>query len=129
MTSLRWMRCATRRSKSPSCRRIVRRSVMRRLAGWLPLTASIAALAAEVSIDEWDVPTENSRPHDPAVAPEAALWGTEQRANKLGRLDPRAGQTKERPLPTPGPGPRGLAAAREGDIRFTAHAQGQARTP
>ena len=64
---------------------------MRRLAGWLPLTASIAALAAEVSIDEWDVPTENSRPHDPAVAPDGALWFTEQRANKHGRLDPRTG--------------------------------------
>src|SRR5438874_12732238 len=118
------MRCATRKSKSSSCRRIVRRSVMRRLAGWLPLTASIAALAAEVSIDEWDVATENSRPHDPAVAPDGALWFTEQRANKLGRLDPRTGQMKEFPLPTPGSGPHGLVADREGNIWFTAISKG-----
>src|SRR3989440_9735241 len=118
------MRCATRRSKSPSCRRIVRRSVMRRLAGWLPLTASIAALAAEVSIDEWDVPTEKSGPHDPAVAPAGALWFTEQRANKRGRLDPRTGQMKEFPLPTPGSGPHGLVADREGNIWFTAISKG-----
>jgi len=97
---------------------------MRRLAGWLPLTASIAALAAEVSIDEWDVPTENSRPHDPAVAPDGALWFTEQRANKLGRLDPRTGQMKEFPLPTPGSGPHGLVADREGNIWFTAISKG-----
>src|SRR5207248_2721375 len=84
----------------------------------------IAALAAEVSIDEWDVPTENSRPHDPAVAPDGALWFTEQRANKLGRLDPRTGQMKEFPLPTPGSGPHGLVADREGNIWFTAISKG-----
>src|SRR5438132_1324162 len=109
----RWMRCAIRKSKSPSRRRIARRSVMRPLAAWLPLAASIAAMASEVSIEEWDVPTENSRPHDPAVAPDGALWFTEQRANKLGRLDPRTGQMKEFPLRTPGSGPHGLVADRE----------------
>src|SRR5437016_8960860 len=118
------MRCATRKSKSPSCRRIVRRSVMRPLAAWLPLAASIAAMASEVSIEEWDVPTENSRPHDPAVAPDGALWFTEQRANKLGRLDPRTGQMKEFPLRTPGSGPHGLVADRGGNIWFTAISKG-----
>src|SRR3989440_5290660 len=118
------MRCATRKSKFPSGRRMVWRSVMRRLAGWLPLTASIAVMAAEVSIEEWDVPTENSRPHDPAVAPDGALWFTEQRANKLGRLEPRTGQMREFLLPTPGSGPHGLVADREGNIWFTAISKG-----
>jgi len=27
-----------------------------------------------VTIREYDVPTPNSRPHDPAVAPDGALW-------------------------------------------------------
>ncbi len=40
------------------------------------------------AIREYDVPTPNSRPHDPAVAPDGALWYTGQLANKLGRLDP-----------------------------------------
>src|SRR5207253_5373704 len=120
----RWMHCAMRKSKSPSRRRIARRSVMRPLAAWLPLAASIAAMASEVSIEEWDVPTENSRPHDPAVAPDGALWFTEQRANKLGRLDPRTGQMKEFPLRTPGSGPHGLVADREGSIWFTAISKG-----
>ena len=97
---------------------------MRRLAAWLPLAASIAAMASEISIEEWDVPTENSRPHDPAVAPDGALWFTEQRANKLGRLDPQTGQMKEFPLRTPGSGPHGLVADREGNIWFTAISKG-----
>jgi hypothetical protein len=31
-----------------------------------------------VTIREYDVPTPNSRPHDPAVAPDNALWYTEE---------------------------------------------------
>jgi len=75
---------------------------------------------AGVSIKEWDVPTPNSRPHDPAVGPDGALWYTGQMANKLGRLDLRSGQFKEFPLKTPGSGPHGLVADGEGNIWFTA---------
>jgi streptogramin lyase len=48
-----------------------------------------------VSIREYDVPTPKSRPHDPAVAPDGALWYTGQMANQLGRLDPKTGTFKE----------------------------------
>src|SRR5579864_9123034 len=53
-----------------------------------PSTAAATApvAPAPVSIQEWDVPTPNSRPHDPAVAPDGALWYTGQMANHLGRL-------------------------------------------
>jgi len=27
-----------------------------------------------VTIREWDVPTKNANPHDPAVGPDGALW-------------------------------------------------------
>jgi streptogramin lyase len=30
-----------------------------------------------VTIREYDMPTPNSRPHDPAVAPDGALWYTD----------------------------------------------------
>src|SRR6266700_2549125 len=73
------------------------------------------------SIREYDVPTPNSRPHDPAVAPDGALWYTGQLANKLGRLDPKSGEIKEYPLKTPGSGPHGLAADKDGNIWFTAN--------
>ncbi len=62
----------------------------------------LVAAAPQVSIREFDVPTPKSRPHDPAVAPDGALWYTGQMANKLGRLDPVNGKFKEFPLKTPG---------------------------
>jgi len=73
-----------------------------------------------ITIKEWDVPTPNSRPHDPAVAPDGSLWYTGQMANKLGRFDPKTGQFKEFPLKTPKSGPHGLVADRDGNIWFTA---------
>ncbi len=73
-----------------------------------------------VPIREYDVPTPNSRPHDPAVAPDGSLWFTGQAANKLGRLDPTTGAFKEYPLKTPNSGPHGLVADKQGDIWFTA---------
>src|SRR5438128_10341532 len=73
-----------------------------------------------LTIREYDVPTANSRPHDPAVAPDGALWYTGQMANRLGRLDPRTGAFKEFPLKTPESGPHGLVADQDGNIWFTA---------
>jgi virginiamycin B lyase len=84
------------------------------------ITLALAANPANVSIKEFDVPTPNSRPHDPALAPDGSLWYTGQLANKLGRLDPKTGQFKEFPLKTPGSGPHGLAADHDGNIWFTA---------
>ncbi len=75
-------------------------------------------------IKEWDVPTADSRPHDPEVAPDGALWYTGQLANKLGRLDPKTGAMKEFNLKSPGSGPHGLAADKEGNIWFTANSKG-----
>lgn len=81
----------------------------------------LAADDWKVTIREWDVPTPNSRPHDPEVAPDGALWFTGQLANKLGRLDPRTGAIQEFPLKTPDSGPHGLAADKKGNIWFTAN--------
>jgi virginiamycin B lyase len=88
------------------------------------LTPTLASTGGKVSIKEWEVPTPNSRPHDPTVAPDGSLWYTGQRTNKLGRLDPQTGQFKEYPLKPPGSGPHGLVADREGNIWFTVIAKG-----
>src|SRR5215467_10145987 len=92
------------------------------------LTLTVLAFAAvgtlSLSIKEYEVPTPRSRPHDPARAPDGALWYTGQGANKLGRLDPKTGEFKEYPLQTPGSGPHGLVADRQGNIWFTAIAAG-----
>jgi virginiamycin B lyase len=88
----------------------------------LVFVAILAAAAKEaVLIKEWDVPTPNSRPHDPAVAPDGSLWYTGMHSNTIGRLDPATGKIKEYPLKTPDSGPHGLIADKEGDIWFTAN--------
>src|SRR5580693_8797355 len=74
----------------------------------------------DVQITEYEVPTSKSRPHDPALAPDGALWYTGQGANKLGRLDAKTGEFKEFALKTPNSGPHGLVADQEGNIWFTA---------
>jgi len=75
-------------------------------------------------INEWDVPTHNSHPHDPAVAPDGALWYTGQMSNTLGRLDIRTGKIQEFRLKTPNSGPHGLVADRDGNIWFTGNFKG-----
>ena len=88
----------------------------------LALTSSrVRADGLKVVIREWDVPTPDSRPHDPEVAPDGALWYTGQQANKLGRLDPKTGAIREFSLKTPESGPHGLAADKDGNIWFTAN--------
>ncbi len=73
-----------------------------------------------VQIQEYEVPTPKSRPHDPALALDGSLWYTGQGANKLGRLDPKTGAFKEYALKTPNSGPHGLVADQDGNIWFTA---------
>src|SRR5438045_900686 len=88
---------------------------------WVTFAVTVLVAASmKVSIKEFDVPTPNSRPHDPAVAPDGSLWYTGQGANKLGRLDPKGGEFKEYPLKTPNSGPHGLVADKAGNIWFTA---------
>jgi len=86
--------------------------------------AGIGLAAERVEIREWNVPTLNSRPHDPAVAPDGSLWYTGMTSNTLGRVSPKTGEIKEFPLRTPGSGPHGLAADKEGNIWFTANYKG-----
>jgi virginiamycin B lyase len=82
-----------------------------------------SAATVEVLIDEWTVPV-NSRPHDPAVAPDGYIWYTGQTANTLGRLNPDTGSVTEYPLPTPRSGPHGLVADAEGHIWYTGNTAG-----
>jgi virginiamycin B lyase len=87
-------------------------------------TAVASAAEAPARIREFPVPTPGALPHDPAVAPDGALWTTEQRANKLGRLDVGTGQFREYPLTTPDSGPHGLVVDGAGAVWFTASYKG-----
>jgi virginiamycin B lyase len=100
----------------------------KRLLSLFLLSASVLFLAAGtnisalgVRIQEWDVPTPDSRPHDPAVAPDGSLWYTGMRSNTLGRLDPKTGRIVEFTLKSPDSGPHGLVADKKGNIWFTAN--------
>ena len=97
---------------------------------WFPAlvvgTLGLLSIAAGLSvvIKEWAVPTLNSRPHDPAVAPDGSLWYTGQLSNTLGRLEPATGAIKEFPLRAPHSGPHGLVADQDGNIWYTANFAG-----
>ena len=88
----------------------------------LPLV--LLAAGRVVSIREFDLPVPNSRPPDPAVGADGALWYTAQKANAIGRVDPATGTIKQYALQTPDSGQHGLVADKAGNIWFTANYAG-----
>jgi len=84
------------------------------------IEAGSDASPAKIAVKEWDVPTPNSHPHDPALAPDGALWYTGQESNTFGRLDPVTGKV----VKTPDSGPHCLVADHGGNIWFTANLKG-----
>ena len=83
----------------------------------------------EVAIREWKV-TPGTRPHDPAVAPDGAVWYTGQASSRLGRLDPGTGEVRNYPLRPDntklpyGVGPHGLIADKDGYIWYAGQLDG-----
>ena len=77
-----------------------------------------------VDIKEYALPTPNALPHDPALGPDSSLWFTEQKANKIGRLEPTTGRIREFPLRTRDSGPHGLVVDKQGNVWFTANSKG-----
>src|SRR2546425_2330997 len=78
--------------------------------------------AVDVKIDEWLTPSNPPYPHDPAVAPDGSIWYTGQKANVVGRFDPKTEKFKEFTLPTPNSGPHGVIADKDGNIWYTGNA-------
>ncbi len=58
-------------------------------------------------------------PHNITVTPEGIVWFVMFRANNVGRLDPRSGEFRSYPVPTPGSVPHGIDWALDGSIWFT----------
>jgi virginiamycin B lyase len=56
------------------------------------------------------------------VARDGALWFTDPRGNRIGRIFSGGQRADYYPLPTPEAGPAGIAAAHDGAIWFTEHA-------
>lgn len=73
--------------------------------------------AQDVSVVEWRVPWENSRPRDPYVAPDGRVWFVGQTADYAARLDPSNGSFERFDLPS-GAGPHNLIVDREGIVWY-----------
>src|SRR5262249_49355075 len=58
-------------------------------------------IQADYVLQEWDIPTPRSQPHDIITDEEGIAWFTEIAANKIGRFDPFKEQFLEFNLPTP----------------------------
>jgi virginiamycin B lyase len=86
--------------------------------------AAVSTGNTPVTFKEWEVPTPNSRPHDPLAASDGSIWYTGMNANVLGRFDPKTQQFKEFKLKTPASGPHGLTEDNAGNIWFTANTKG-----
>ena len=60
-----------------------------------PAAAQKDSAAGTVPIKEWEVPWgAQTRPRDPAVAPDGKIWFVGQVGNYIGRLDPATGEFK-----------------------------------
>lgn len=94
------------------------------LAAVLSVGAGLVFAAVSVHIREWPLPATDRFPHDPAVAPDGALWFTGMGSNTLGRLDLKKGTFRSYPIKRAESGPHGLVADRKGDIWFTANYKG-----
>jgi virginiamycin B lyase len=105
---------------------------MNRLRAFLAASTAVAVCASaagqraggiDVQFTDYDTPTRNAHPHDPAFGVDGALWYTGQRANNLGRVDPASGEVREFSLPGRH-GPHGLVSDRDGNIWYTGNAAG-----
>jgi len=60
-------------------------------------------LPSLLDIREWSVPWENTRPRDPAVAPDGSIWFVGQVGHYVARLDPESGEMVRFEIPRAGP--------------------------
>jgi streptogramin lyase len=84
----------------------------------LATLAGVRPAPAQVTIDEFPVPTGGSRPYTIVAGPDGGLWFTESIGNKIGRISAK-GQFFEFDVPTGKSGPYGIAVGPDGNIWFT----------
>ena len=63
----------------------------------LSADALTAQMVQEIEIAEWEVPWENSRPHDPYVAPDSKVWFVGQRSHYAAWFDRETGNSSGSP--------------------------------
>jgi virginiamycin B lyase len=91
-----------------------RNAIVLALAGVaLAATSAVSADGAAVEITEWQVPWEGTRPRDPYVAPDGAVWFVGQQGDYLARFDPESEAFRRFEL-APGTGPHTVMVDRAG---------------
>jgi streptogramin lyase len=79
---------------------------------------SKAAESAAV-IEDFPIPSHGASPWGITVGRDGAIWFTEARANKIGRVDPKnPDDVQEFPLPAPNSEPRAITTASDGALWF-----------
>jgi streptogramin lyase len=95
------------------------------IAALLPVTA--ARSETVVSIEKFHVPAPaslpscdgcGSMPGDVTLGPDGAVWFTDTRGNRIGRLDRHSGEISTWDIPTPDSAPVSIEADRSGGIWF-----------
>lgn len=89
---------------------------MRTVAALLLLLAT-PALAADLEIQEWEVPWEKTRPRDPYVAPDGRVWFVGQTGDYLASLDPKTGRFEKLALEE-NAAPHNLIVAEDGTVWY-----------
>ena len=83
----------------------------------LAVPAGPAPAQTSVEIQEWDVPWPDSRPRDPYVGPDGAVWFVGQRSDYAAVLDPGTGEFQRFDLPE-GAGPHNLIVDDDGTVWY-----------
>jgi streptogramin lyase len=83
------------------------------------LPESSEAVESASIVEEFPVPSRGAAPWGITVGRDGAIWFTEARGNKIGRLDPRnPSAIEEFPLPSPDSEPHSITAAPDGALWF-----------
>jgi virginiamycin B lyase len=81
---------------------------------------TLVAGDAEITFQEWNVPTLGQRPRDPLQTPDGTIWWAGMYGSLIGRLDPKTGEMHEYPL-DPSARPHSVIDDRDGNTWYTGH--------
>lgn len=89
----------------------------------LPAQSGPNATANPLTITEWQVPWDRTRPRDPYVDSQGKVWFVGQTGHYIARLDPATGQFQKYDL-EPGAGPHNLIVDRAGTVWYSGNLTG-----
>lgn len=97
---------------------------MRALIVAIPLLITAAVQQLAVSITEWTVPWEKTRPRDPFMAPGGRVWFVGQEGNYVANLDPVSGKFARVEIES-GTNPHNLIVDRAGNVWYSGNRNGR----